>query len=210
MRCIVAGLDDRLKVAVPVYGCGFIHENSAWVPTFKKMSAPLFKTWVGNFEPSRFVGQAKMPVLFVNGTNDFAYSLDSYQKTYRLVKDRSLCVTVNLPHSHPAGWAPVEIGPFVDQHLKAGTPLPRIDKASRAKDRIEATFRAEKPVREAALHYTSDRGPWQSRKWKSEPIKIEGTTLRAPLPDARPLVYFVTITDERKATASTEHEELPE
>jgi hypothetical protein len=28
------------------------------------------------------------------------------------------------------------------------------------------------------------------------------------LPEARPLVYFLTLTDERKASVSTEHEEL--
>jgi len=30
----------------------------------------------------------------------------------------------------------------------------------------------------------------------------------ARLPEARPLVYFLTITDDRKATVSTEHEGL--
>ena len=68
-----------------------------------------------------------MPMLFVNGTNDFAYPLDSYQKSYRLVKDRTLCVTVNMPHGHPQGWAPVEIGLFVDQHLRKGKPLAQIE-----------------------------------------------------------------------------------
>jgi len=39
LTCIIAGLDDRLQAAVPVYGCGFIHENSCWVPLwFAKMS----------------------------------------------------------------------------------------------------------------------------------------------------------------------------
>lgn len=78
LTCIIAGLDDRLKVAVPVYGCGFIHDNSTWVPIFQKMGEDQRKQWVENFEPSRYLGQAKKPVLFVNGTNDFAYPLDSY------------------------------------------------------------------------------------------------------------------------------------
>ena len=30
LTCIVAGLDDRLKVAVPVYGCGFLGDDSVW------------------------------------------------------------------------------------------------------------------------------------------------------------------------------------
>jgi len=30
LTCIIAALDDRLKAAVPVYGCGYLHENSVW------------------------------------------------------------------------------------------------------------------------------------------------------------------------------------
>ena len=44
--------------------------------------------WVTAFDPSRYLGLASMPLLFVNGTNDFAYPLDSYQRSYRLVKNR--------------------------------------------------------------------------------------------------------------------------
>ena len=36
----LAGLDDRVKVAVPVYGCGFLDENSAWMEPRFKMWAP--------------------------------------------------------------------------------------------------------------------------------------------------------------------------
>ena len=39
---------------------------------------------------------------------------------------------------------------------------------------------------------------------------FEDGVVKAELPEGRPLVYFVTITDERKATVSTEHEELAE
>ncbi len=45
------------------------------------------KRWVENFDPSRYLPGRKMPVLFVNGTNDFAYPLDSYQKSYRAARD---------------------------------------------------------------------------------------------------------------------------
>jgi dienelactone hydrolase len=31
LTCIVAGVDDRFRAAVPVYGCGFLHENSVWL-----------------------------------------------------------------------------------------------------------------------------------------------------------------------------------
>ena len=208
LACIVAGLDDRLKAAVPVYGCGFIHDNSVWIPTFQKMSDEKRKRWVENFEPSRYLAPAKMPVLFVNGTNDFAYPLDSYQKSYRLVKDRALCVTVNMPHGHPQGWAPAEIGLFVDQHLKGGKPLVKVTSVKREDGRVEVKFRSEVPVTGAALHFTTDTGAWKERKWQTQPAKVEDMTVTANLPEARPLVYFLTLTDERKAAVSTEHEEL--
>ena len=208
LTCIVAGLDDRFTAAVPVYGCGFIHENSTWNGIFEKMTPAKRQFWVTHFDPSRYVGQAKMPVLFVNGTNDFAYPLDSYQKTYREVKQRDLCVTVNMPHGHPQGWAPVEIGLYVDQFVKGGKPLAKITSSQRDGARAEVKFKADVPVTSAGLHYTTDTGKWQQRKWQTVPAKLDGTTATAEIPTARPLVYFLTLTDERKATVSTEHETL--
>jgi dienelactone hydrolase len=37
LTCIVAGLDDRLCFAVPVYGCGYIGDESAWTLNFKEL-----------------------------------------------------------------------------------------------------------------------------------------------------------------------------
>ena len=42
LTSLAMSLDDRLKLAVPVYGCGFLGDNSAWVSTFEKLgSRPL-------------------------------------------------------------------------------------------------------------------------------------------------------------------------
>jgi dienelactone hydrolase len=214
LTCIVAGLDDRLKAAVPVYGCGFLHEDSAWLNTFARLPAEWRKQWVENFDPSRYLAQTRCPILFVNGTNDFAYPLDSYQKSYRLVKDRKLCVTVRMPHGHPAGWAPVEIGLFMDQHLRGGVPLPsfkgEVQVKEDGKNRIaEAAFTSPGPISRAALHWTTDTtGPWQKRNWQSKEFSPGKGNLKAELPSARPVIFFLTITDNRKATVSTEHRML--
>ena len=210
LTCLVAGLDDRLKVAIPVYGCGYLHENSVWLNTLRGLPEDWRKEWVDHFDPSRYAGQARMPVLFVNGTNDFAYPLDSYQKTYRLVKDRQLCVTVRLPHGHPQGWAPVEIGLFAGQHLRRGKPLPVLGPVKTARDgenvKVEASFKAVVSVKSAGVHYTNDTtSPWQKRNWESQKIAIEDGMIRGVLPAQRPLIWFVTITDDRGATVSSEH-----
>lgn len=226
LTCIVAGIDDRLKVAVPVYGCGFIHENSypGWLEAFAKMPTEQRARWVSCFDPSRYLPGVRCPILFVNGTNDFAYPLDSYQKSYRLVPGPvDLRVEVNMPHGHGEGWKPQEIGLFVDSVLKGGDPLPRLGAMKTADGRVSAEFAAKQPIVKAQLHFTSDTGPWHQRKWGATDAKIVGQSiesdlplerplvgfLEAELPKERPLVYFLDATDERGAMVSSQHAALP-
>ncbi len=209
LTCIVAGLDDRFRFAVPVYGCGFLHEDSVWLPDFAKLSARDRQLWIDNYDPSKYLPGCRMPILFVNGTNDFAYPLDSYRKSYRLVRGpRTLCVTVRMPHGHPAGWAPKEIGIFADSVVRGGRPLARLDGVRREGREVSVCFRADVPVQNAALHYTTDRGPWKDRRWQTVPARIEAGRASATLPASAGIVYFLTVTDDRDATVSTEHEEL--
>lgn len=213
LTCIVAGIDHRLAVAVPVYGCGFLAENSAWKDggVFARMSPDNRERWVRRFDPSRYLPGVKCPILFVNGTNDFAYPLDSYRKSYRLVAaPRTLSITVNMPHSHQDGWAPREIDAFVDSVLRGAAPLPQL--ASPSVDGAEVTigYEARAPIAKASLHYTTDKGPWQKRSWSTEAAGVvaDQHLITARLPSARPLTWFLTATDERGLTVSTEHVEL--
>ncbi len=209
VTCIVAGLDDRFRLAVPVYACGFLHENSEWLKTFARMSPRHRQLWIDNYDPSRYLPDCRMPILFVTGTNDLAYPLDSHQKSYRLVRGpRTLCVTVGMPHSHPAGWAPKEIGIFADSVLRDGKPLARFENVSRHGRDVIARFEAAVPVKEAALHYTTDVGPWAEREWHTLPARIQDGHVQAKLPPEteKGIVYFLTVTDERGAVVSTEHD----
>lgn len=210
LTCIVSGVDNRFKFAVPVYGCGYLAEDSAWLKQFGAMSDDWRAEWLKNFDPSSHVGHAKMPVLFVNGTNDFAYPMGSYQKTYRLVKDRALCVTVNMPHGHSEGWAPKEIGLFADQVVRGGKPLPKVDLRLKLNEKQTAATAASSGAEDpkAAIHWTTDTGPWQQRKWQSRDVKIDGDMIITEIPKERPIAFFVTLKDARGATVSTEHEEL--
>lgn len=210
LTCIVAGLDDRFKAAVPIYGCGFLDDNSAWLNNFEHMNADDRTRWMAQFDPKMYLPQVKCPILFMNGTNDFAYPLDSYQKSYHLVPGPiELSVRVRMPHGHPSGWAPVEIGLFVDSIVKGTPALPRLSASQTTGNTATATFTAPLSVGEPMLHYTTDGGTWNKRLWKSVPAVLDGKTIRAELPKERPLVYYLSLTDERGALASTPHVELP-
>ena len=225
LTCIVAGVDERFKVAVPVYGCGFIHENSCWVDNhFNKMNAEQRTRWVKHFDPSSYLANVSCPILFVNGTNDFAYPPDSYRKSYLLVdkKFRHLRITVNMPHGHQQGWAPQEIGLFVDSVLKEGKPLLKIEgmKAgliSAAADPsktypLVAFAVGQRKVTGAQLHFTTEGGPWQQRKWKSVDAKFRdgnGTdrVLEADMGTDKQATYFFTVRDEHGAITSSAYVE---
>jgi dienelactone hydrolase len=211
LTCIVAGLDDRLKVAVPVYGCGYLAEDSVWKPTFDRMPADERKRWVDNFDPSNYLSGVRCPVLFVNGTNDYSYPLDSWQKSYALVPGRvDLCLKVRMPHSHPDGWSPAEIGIYVDSILKNGRPLPSIERAECRGNRAVARFTSTVPVERAEAHFAVASGPWNKRGWQSVSAVRTDDAISAELPTARPLVYYLSVTDKRGAQVSTPHEVLEE
>jgi hypothetical protein len=168
------------------------------------------RRWVRMFDPSRYLPGVTCPILFVNGTNDFAYPLDSYQKSYRLVPGRvDLRIEVRMRHSHKHGWAPEEIGLFVDSVLRDGDPLARLGPMQTVDGKATAEFTAAVPVAGGQLHYTTDSGPWQERTWHSVDATVAGETVSADLPPKRPLVYYLSVTDQRGAMVNTEHAELP-
>ena len=208
LTCIVAGLDDRLKAAVPVYGCGFLHENSVWKESqFRRMAAGRRDRWVAAFDPSRYLANVKCPILFLNGTNDFAYPLDSYRKSYMLVSGPwAVSVRVRLPHGHI--WTFGEVDAFLHSHLTAADPLPAVGEMKRDGNTVSAPVESKVELKAAHLHYAAASGPWPKREWKSIPAQLRDGRVEAELPADRPLVYYLAVTDGRGLEVSAPHEEL--
>jgi dienelactone hydrolase len=206
LTCITAGVDGRFKAAVPVYGCGFLHENSVWLPQFAKLTPEQRELWIAQWEPSRYLPRVSMPILFINGTNDFAYPLDSYMKSFDAVPShvtKQFCVTVNMPHSHTDGWAPQEIGVFID-HVLLGKPgLARLDELETDGEVLHVVSKSEQPLSSAALHYTRGEEPINMRTWETVAGTVAADHVETPVPPVGATAYFVTVTDDRGAVTST-------
>jgi dienelactone hydrolase len=208
--CLVASLDDRFKAAVPVYGCGFLHEGeSVQKPSIDKLGDRKSQ-WVKEYDPSSLLPRCRVPIFFVNGTNDVHYVLDSYMKTYGVVPGKKqMRIEVKMAHGHQPGWAPKEIGLFIDSQCRAGTPLPVPGKPVIKSDSVEVSCPSVTALKSAQLHYTTDTGPRSKRNWTSVPATIVGHTLTAPKPPADANTWFLTVTDERNAVVSTPVEITP-
>ncbi len=205
LTCIVAGLDDRFKAAVPVYGCGFLHENSAWLNYFEKMPEEGRAKWVRLWDPSMYVGSATMPMLFVNGGKDFAYPPDSHAKTYGLVRSpKNLHFVPELSHGHVFD-RPSAIEIFIRQQLEGGTPLARIAEPEVNDRQVKAKVESRTKLIKAELHYTLDPMPGdvKSRVWKTLPAEIADDAIHAELPSEKTSIWFLNVTDERQAITSS-------
>ncbi|MCC7424527.1 MAG: alpha/beta fold hydrolase [Planctomycetaceae bacterium] len=205
LTCIVASLDTRFKAAVPVYGCGFLHDNSAWLNRFVTMTPENRTRWIDLYDPSKYLPACHVPIFFVNGTNDFAYPLDSYKKSYDVVPGpKNYRITVNMPHGHPQGWAPAEIGAFIDEKLLGATPLPVVRTPQLAKGSFTAAVVARTPVKSAALHYTTSTEPINKRMWSSVAAEVVDGKVTGKAPPEGTTGWFVTVTDDRNLTTSSE------
>ncbi|MCX7824903.1 MAG: PhoPQ-activated protein PqaA family protein [Verrucomicrobiae bacterium] len=202
--CLMASLDDRFKAAVPVYGCGFLHEGeSVQKPSIDKLGDRR-DLWVKTYDPSSLLPRCRVPILFVNGTCDVHYPLDSYQKSFDLVPGpKQMRIQVNMPHSHPSGWAPKEIGLFIDSHCAGGKPLPIPGKPVVEDDRVRLPVKSVTAIQEASLHYTTDTGLRSKRKWQSVPAQVGEGVIIAPRPLADANTWFVSVTDDRGAMVSS-------
>jgi dienelactone hydrolase len=213
LTCITAGLDDRFKFAAPVYGCGFLGENSGWCPMFKQMGLEKADKWLKMWDPSVYLKNARLPMLWVNGTNDDWYHLDSLWKTYHLPKGKNtLCIRIRMPHGHGGpGENPEEIHAFANTFLKNGVPLAGVTPITRKKDQVQASFSSQTPIAKAELVLTKSKGPWVDRLWESFPANLDpaGKTVSAPLPKGVTACYF-NLTDARNLIVSTEHIEVKE
>jgi dienelactone hydrolase len=205
LTCIVAGIDHRFRAAVPVYGCGHLEENSAWSDRMqKRMTAEERTRWTELWDPKQYLPSVRMPIFFVNGTNDFAYPLDSYQNSIDDVRGQKLIrITVNMPHGHTVGWQPQEIGLFIDQTLQQKQLLPEPGEPKLEGGQVSLTCHGTVLPKSASLHYTTGKEPINKRTWQTVPATVNGSQVTVAAPPGDATIWFLTVQDERGSIVST-------
>lgn len=208
LTCIVAGVDSRFRFAAPVYGCGFLGDDSAWTTAFHNMGADRARKWLDAWDPAEYLPRARMPMLWLSGTNDFAYPLSSLQKSYRLSRGtRTIVLRVRMPHNHgPASEGPEEIRVLADAMFRGGSGLARIVRQGSRKEEAWVSYRSRIPIQSAELLYTCDAGAWQEREWHQSPAAVDSAAHRitATIPVAA-RVYCFNLIDALGCIVSSEH-----
>jgi len=207
LTSFIAGVDPRYRFAIPVYGCGF-YADTHFGAMVDRLTDEQGARWYEWWDPMHYLPSADLPMLWVNGTNDFAYWLPGWQQSYRAAPGpHTLSVRVRMPHGHGPGWAPEEIYLFADSILRGGEPLARIVEQQREGMAVSARVECPVALERAELVYTCATGIWPERQWEAAPAEIDGETIRATLPEAT-AVYFLNVIDARGLVVSTEYEDL--
>jgi len=206
--CIVAGVDRRLALAVPVYGCGGIGECSLWSPITDH-------TYLSTFDPLNHLPHATTPMLFITGNNDRFYPLVSLRKSYRLPTGPvTVCVKTGMGHDYNTPFGTTEIRRYVDAALKQGPAIPQITSLAWEAGNVVATYRSAAAIAKAELVWTAQADLWKSRSWAKAtwqvaPAQIDaaGQRLAAVVP-AGATVYYLNLYDANGMQVSSHHVDL--
>jgi cephalosporin-C deacetylase-like acetyl esterase len=207
LALIAAALDKRFKVAVPIYGCGYLHENSLFSEKLSRMDKAQRNAWVQAFDPSSYVGSITIPVLFITGAEDQFYPLDSYVKTYQSAKtSRNLCIVPGLPHNMTVGTSIKEPALYIDQFCRNGIPLPVIARPEIIGGQVKATCTCKTKPAAAYLYCIIQRIGDHIRTANGILIKasITGSAIIGPKPPETATAWLLILVDERNATVSSE------
>ena len=210
LTCITVGVDSRYVFAAPIYGCGFLRDKSAWMETLRK---PEMALWNELCDPAAYLASVSMPILWVAGTNDGAYPLESLQKSAELVPAPvTRSIAMRMPHGHGgSGELPEAVRITADYFCKGeGAPLPAISGATVYNGILTVSGTAKLPVVRAELLFTSDRENakknWVDLNWKAIPAECHATpdgfeaVVAIPADAAQ---YILNVYDQRDVPAST-------
>ncbi len=200
---LVSGLDKRFKVACPVYGCAYLYKSGGMVPQINRLSVSGQLRWKDQYDPSIYLRNAQMPVLFVNGTNDNYFYLNQYSDSYKLVKNKDISLRVGLNHGHGSAWQVPEIQNYIAYKLNMPNTIAPVQfkNISIQKGSITALLSAN--VKNAYLNYTLDSIISPKAQWVEQKINTVDKTINCEIhPDYK--IYFISVEDEQHNRISTE------
>jgi dienelactone hydrolase len=207
LTCLFAGVDDRLRFAIPVYGCGY-HDDTIFGGILRKLPSDQSALWLRQWDASIYLRSVRIPMLWVNGTNDHFFWLPAWRRSAAAVNPE-LCtrtLKVAMRHGHPPAGDPPEVRAFADSVVRSAPPLSKVGRCERRGSVVTVAFQSARPMRCAVVHFTRDStGPWEAKVWQSLEATVNGDKATAALPDGV-AAYFMNFADDQGFIVSSNPE----
>lgn len=207
--------DRRLKAVVPmVGGAGFVDEDFIGLPgtgaVRERTHAALYNATI---DGRAYWSHVKIPVLFLNSSNDFHMPFDNIYRSAALLPHENWRATQGMHTNHSPGrkqWAMLD--KWFDEHLKGDTQnIPKTAIANLAVQPggttavLHVTVDQAKKLRAVNIYFSHDANA-RSRFWKSAEAKqVAGDTWQAAVPvrAGLPLFAFADCVYELGGTVET-------
>ena len=207
---LVAASDDRVKTAVPIYGCGYNHDDRRERFGFGKLTDDL-KLYKQTLSPEAHAPLIKMPVLFLNSTNDFHGPMDFAFDTLGAVKGPVRWAFTPRTNHHIAPREGVDLPMWMDWQLRGYPAWPKspvVNLNVDAQGIPQATVYVDDhdDVKSVELFYSlGDRLP-AARYWRSVELSetTAGLQYSTPIKNLdEPLLAFANVTYQSGVTLSS-------
>lgn len=191
---VITGLDNRLAFTIPVYGCGYLHETPLYSRQLSALTPDAQTFYLDNWEPSLYIPLQNAPALFVNGTNDCHFTMNSFTRSFlSSPNEKYLRVEHNMVHGHAPGWNPSSIYYFADYITRGDIPPIKFSTSVLEKNGM-LSYSYLGNMEEAFIYYTVDTSDWDCKnyEWKEvfANINLAETLITGRLPSGA-LYYFV-------------------
>jgi len=203
---IAIGYDSRFDFAVSIYGGGHQLVNKGFCgDSFRHANVQDL------YLAEKRLNDVKMPVLFLCGDDDSAFSVDANSLSYQAIADKHplsrFSIIHDFKHSHIAAWEQEVSGLFADTVCRGKEPLARFLQNPVGRDvsvavsgdvRAVRAYYITKPI----AYVPRDEGErnwrkWQDEPWKEIPCTVENGMVRCNLP-AEAHFYFITLEGKRE------------
>ncbi|MDW5290828.1 T9SS type A sorting domain-containing protein [Formosa sp. PL04] len=202
----VMGVDNRFAWAIPVYGGGFLSESDGHQGDAIRSAeeANIVNTY---FDGSAYFNNVTIPTLWLNGLNDFHFSLSVNQKSSQSVQGPiNLLFVDNFPHGHFTWRTRNEVPRFVNSVVNGGVSLSQIEKPYIDSNIGYVTASSTIGLSSAQLFYTNDGDTvdLNDKTWVSTNATITGNTISSSVPENATIILF-TVTDTEGYMVTSEY-----
>ena len=188
----VIGKDTRFRLAMPVYGAGFLDENAGNIKPASK--------WDGrhNFEN---VKKSGMKTLWINSPTDFYFDATTTSKSAAACGGDTLLIYM-FGHGESDGSGVKgtldEVFNYADSVFRGGEALPALSIPKKSGSKVTVTAESKVGIKSATLYYTKDGVLYESSGcqslWLPQSAEVKGSTITATLPSGTK-GYYIQVTD---------------
>ena len=199
----VAGVDRRVKAAVPIYGCGW--EFYPYPPKVDDHQAEELRLWRQLIAPEAHAGRITCPILFLSATNDSHGKMDLSFRTLDLAPSpmRRQLFSANYDHHvEPAEASSLPL--WMETHLLGKRPAwpaaPAVEVVGPGIPQVRVIPADPDSVTQVDLYYCLNNDWPMSRFWRLVPsMRRQGIAFvaEAPCLAADDVLYlFANVTDK--------------